>query len=174
MPKRFILAPPLELDELAAYHRDVLASLGLYFSPSAPTFTERFAGKTVREVNDELQSRLDETDIRSTLAVLTSLEAHFRIDFDFRCKERKKDLLSRHFRQVERARGKNVRLDEDIFEGWKEHGSAPSAMISQLRGAFKFRHWIAHGRYWNPKRKYDFTYSHLIAEGIITELRLAY
>jgi hypothetical protein len=170
MPKRFILVPALALDELAAYHQDIVASLHLYFSPSAPTFMERFAGRPLHEVNGELALRLDESDVRSTFVALTSLEAYFRIDFDIRCRERKKDALSVHFRAVKKARKEKVRLDEDILEGWKTHGAISATLISQLRGAFKFRHWLAHGRYWTPKhgRKYDFGYIHLVAESIIS------
>ena len=42
---------------------------------------------------------------------------------------------------------------------------APSRLIGDVRGAFKFRHWVAHGRYWVAKlgRKYDFAYVHLLA-----------
>lgn len=75
--RRFILAPALELDELAEYHRDIEASLRLYFSPSAPAFAERFAGRSSQEVKEKLTLRLDESDVRSTFAALTSLEAPF-------------------------------------------------------------------------------------------------
>jgi hypothetical protein len=168
MPKRFTLVPILQLDELALYHQDILASLRLYFSPSAPTFAERFLGKSPGEVRQELDSRLSESDVRSTFVVLTSLEASFRVDFDLRCRKRLKDDLSVYFREVEKIRKNAVRLDEDILEGWKRHTSAPSGLIGELRGAFNFRNWIAHGRYWTPKfGRYDFNYVHLIADGIM-------
>jgi hypothetical protein len=44
MPRQFTLDPILEIDELAGDHRDVMASLRLYFSPLAPNFTTRFWG----------------------------------------------------------------------------------------------------------------------------------
>jgi len=171
MAKRFTLAPILYLDELALHHRDIEASLRLYFSPSAPTFAARFLGKRPDEVRQELDSRLDESDLRSALVVLTSLEASFRVDFDVRCRKRLKDDLSVHFREVDQTRKKAVRLDEDILEGWKKHEPLASpGLIGDLRGAFKFRHWLAHGRYWTPKlgRRYDFDYVHLMAVGIIS------
>jgi len=176
MPSRFVLRQALELDELAAYHQDVLASLRLYFSPSAPTFTARFAGELQNDVDAKLELRLDESDVRSAFAVLTSLEANFRIDFESRRKKKLKDKLSRHFRGVEKARGDRVRLDEDILEGWKLHGAASARLISEIRSAFKFRHWIAHGRYWFPKtggRKYDFAYVHLMADAVISGFPLS-
>jgi hypothetical protein len=133
----------------------------------------RLVGKTPDEVDRELASRLDESDLRSAFFALTSLEASFRIDFDLRCRRRLKDDLSIYFRQVKRTRKDEVRLDEDILEGWKRHADAPPALISDVRGALKFRHWIAHGRYWTPKlgRKYDFDYVHLMAHSIICGFR---
>jgi hypothetical protein len=176
MPKRFALAPTLQLDELALYHQAVVASLRLYFSPAAPTFAARFAGKQLDEVTQELALRLDESDARSAFFVLTSLEAAFRIDFDFRCRQRRKDVLSVYFRDVEKRRKHAVRLDEDILEGWRRHEPLASpSLIGELRGAFKFRHWLAHGRYWTPKlpRKYDFSYVRLMADGIVSTFQFA-
>ncbi len=174
MPRPFNLVRALELDELAAYHQDAVSSLRLYFSPLAPTFVARFAGETPEDVEGQLRTRLDESDVRSSFAVLTSLEANFRIDFDFRCRKRLKDNLSVYFRSVERERGDKVRLDEDILEGWKLHTTGSAALIGELRGAFRFRDWLAHGRYWMPKleRKYDFNYLHLLADGILSQFNL--
>jgi hypothetical protein len=42
-------------------------------------------------------------------------------------------------------------------------------MIGALRGALNFRHWIAHGRYWEPKlgRAYGFADIYNLAKGIV-------
>src|SRR5580658_7147537 len=128
MPSRFILVPAMELDELAAYHRDIEAALRLYFSASAPTFIARFAGRASHQVKAELTSRIAESDARSTLAVLTSLEAHFQVDFESRCSKRMKDRLSKYFLKV-RQRHKRARLDEDILEGWKTYTPVPAGLI---------------------------------------------
>lgn len=170
MPKRFAVAAELQLNELDSYHQDVESSLRLYFSPSAATFAARFVGKQMEEVKGELKLRLDESDIRSTFFVLTSLEATFRVDFDVRCRKRKKDVLSVYFREVEKKRKRAVRLDEDILEGWRRHEPSASPLIGDLREAFKLRHWLAHGRFWTPKvpPKYNFSYVHLMADSIIS------
>jgi hypothetical protein len=167
---RFVVVPSLELNELEAYHEDIVSSLRLYFSPSAPTYASRFVGKRPDEVASILSSRIDESDLRSAFAILTGLEARFRVDFNYRCEKRFKDDLSVYFRAVEKARSDKVRLDEDILEGWRLHTSAPASLIGELRGAFRFRHWLAHGRYWTPKlgRKYNFDYVHLTASSIIS------
>ena len=169
MPKPFTLDPALKLDELAACHEDTESSVRLYFSPTAPTFTARFAGEPLEQVRGKLTLRLNESDIRSAFATLTSLEARFRVDFDFRCRKRFKDRLSKYFREVENSRDR-VRLDEDILEGWRRHTDVSVKDISALRGAFKFRNWFAHGRYYPPNfgRKYDFDYVYLMVDSIIS------
>ncbi len=178
-----VLAPSLELAKIAAYHNDVVSALGLYFSESAPTFATRFGAARPTLHLELLASRLEELDFRSSLMVLTSLEAVFRLDFEARCERRLKDPLSLHFRDLRNSRrrkdaaqgtGKRLRgrfnLDKDILEGWKLHGpSISSALISELRGALKLRNWLAHGRHWMPKlgRKYDFAYLHLMATTVV-------
>ena len=165
---RFILVPNLELDEIAAYHEDVDSALRLYFIRAISAHSNRFSGMSSDEVRDLLASRLEESDRRSSLMVLTSLEALFRVDFDARCRGRLKDQLSNHFRGVER-RGGYISLDDDILKGWKLHTTASAKLISELRGSFKFRHWLAHGRYWTakPGRKYDFVSVYLMAKSIV-------
>ena len=66
------------------------------------------------------------------------------------------DSVSRAFRKLFKSRGQNVRLDEEIWEVWRQSYPSTSPLISQLRGVFHFRHWLAHGRYWQVGNKYDF------------------
>jgi hypothetical protein len=161
---RVALDSNLTLEELAGYHREVVGSLRLYFSRADPTVAMQFPNRSQDEV---LKARLGESDLRSALALLIGIEARFRVDFNSRCRKRLKDDLSRYFREVEK-RGDRVRLDEDIIEGWKSHTNASPSAISELRGAFNFRHRLAHGRYWSPKlgRKYDFDSVRTLAEAI--------
>ena len=67
-----------------------------------------------------------------------------------------------------------MRLDEDIFETWRQKQTSSRGLIGDLRGAFKFRHWIAHGRYWEPKlgRKYDFDSVYDLADIVFGNLSL--
>jgi len=141
--------------EVAEYHKDVVSALELYFFGRRP---------------EELAARLEETDLRSAFFVLTTLEAAFRDDYLCRCQKRKKDDLSRAFRAIYRSRKRNASLDEDIFETWKEQSSAPGPrLIGELRGAFKFRHYLAHGRCGEPNygRKYDFNFVYSLADDVL-------
>ncbi|HEX3893835.1 MAG TPA: hypothetical protein VHW46_14760 [Terracidiphilus sp.] len=141
----------LSLDEIAKYHEDIVSSLKSYFNEASAYSTERFFGYTVSERGEELTTRIDETTLRSILIILASLEAGFRVDYELRCQQRLKDDLSRTFRAIYKEKENNVSLERDIFEAWNIHAGKSKALISELRAAFKLRHWLAHGRYWQPK-----------------------
>ncbi len=147
----------LGLQSIAEHHRDLESSFTLYFSDRSPSYEIRFFGYAAAKVADELRERLDEADLTSSLTVLASVEAAFRIDYLQRCYRRGKDPVSRAFRNLYKAKQKRASLEEEIFTAWVENSSGTRSIIGDLRGAFKFRHWLAHGRYWTPKfNRYDF------------------
>jgi hypothetical protein len=98
--------------------------------------------------------------------LLSALEAAFRIDYLQRSYQRKKDKLSKTFRNLHQQKGSRASLEENILSVWKEHTSVPANLIGDLRGVFKYRHWLAHGRYWTPKlgQKYDYDSIYELAE----------
>ncbi len=148
----------LELAEAALHHNDAEGALTLFFSIASPSYSVRFAGYKPNEVRDEFGERIAELDRNTTMSLLAAIEAAFRIDYLQRCYNKKKDEVSRQFRQIYKAKEAHVSLEDDIFEVWKNNTKGSTRLISDLRGAFKFRHWIAHGRYWTPKfgQKYDY------------------
>ena len=163
------------VDAIAEYHNDVDRSLRLFFSELSPSFTVRFFGLTTDEIRNELLARLEETDQRSAFFVLTSLEAAFKVDYQFRCRKKLKDALSREFRELYKRREMRVHLEEDIFEAWKEHHPETRRFIAEMKGAFKFRHWMAHGRFGEQRfgrKKYDFAFLFSLADSILTALPL--
>lgn len=154
---------------LADYQRDAEASLRLYFTSINPDFVVLFAGDRPSDVAAKLADRIHETDMRSALAIMASVEAAFRLDYEWRLKAKKPDAVSITFR---RHRRRNVRLDEDIWETWKVNHPTTGQLISQLRSAFRFRHWLAHGRYWPAGQKYDFQTLYILAQAVLTTFPL--
>lgn len=148
----------LELPDIAAHHQDLQSSLTLYFNVGSPSYLIRFAGYASTEISDELGERLHEADLSSSLTVLSSVEAAFRVDYLQRCYRREKDPLSRAFRNIYKAKQQNASLEDEIFEAWANNSSGARAVIGELRSVFRYRHWLADGRYWTPKlgRRYDF------------------
>jgi hypothetical protein len=141
----------LGLPEIAAHHQDLESSLRLYFSAASPSYPVRFNRYAATRVAHELRERLKEVDLTSTLTVLASVEAAFRIDYLQRCYRRERDPISRAFREIYKVRQRYVSLEDEIFEVWVDSSTVPRSVISKLRGAFKFRHWLAHGRYLTRK-----------------------
>ena len=156
--------------ELANYHRDAEASLRLYFTSVNPNFVVLFAGDRPSDVAEKLVARINETDMRSALAVMARIEAAFRLDYKWRRKAKRPDAVSIAFRRHRRA---NVRLDEDIWETWRANHPMTRPLISQLRSAFRFRHWLAHGRYWPAGQKYDFQTVYLLAQMVFATFPLS-
>lgn len=117
-----------------------------------------FVGYTHKQLQEELESRIEELNKSTAFTVLAAIEAHLKVDFLQRCYNKEKDELSKKLRELYKTNGaRRVRLD-DILEIWKEHVSKQS-VISEIRSALNYRHWLAHGRYWVAKlgrKKYDF------------------
>jgi hypothetical protein len=152
----------IDIKTHAAYHEDFEQSLKLYFSVEASSFHLRFVGYEPAKVDEELGARLAELELTSTLTVLSAVEAAFRIDYLLRCDLKKKDPISVVFRATYKEKGARARLDEDIFDVWKIHTTGSSRLIGDLKAAFKFRNWLAHGRYWvhvGPKNDYTTIYA---------------
>lgn len=155
----------LNLIKIAAHYRDVEEALrGLYFASAASN--PRFVGYTRGELQDELADRLEEEGQMLAMSVLAAVEAAFRIDYLQRVYERKKDPLSRAFRLLHKRKGTRAGLEDDILEAWRQNTGIPTSLISDLRSAFRFRHWLAHGRYWSPKfgRRFDYFSVHSLAQ----------
>jgi hypothetical protein len=163
---------PVSLFDLADYHRDVESSLRLYFTQANPDFVVRFISNQPSEVEATLAERLSETDMRSALAIMARIEAAFRIDYRQRCERKKSDPVSIGFRKLFRERGQKVSLEDHIWEVWRQNHPSTSPLISQLRSVFKFRHWLAQGRYWQVGSKYDFQTLYLLADGVLTSFPL--
>jgi len=75
-------------------------------------------------------------------------------DYARRVSERAKDGVSRRFRELAKQAGtanRHVSLERDILEVWREEVPTSRAGVSTLRSALKYRHWIAHGKYFQPK-----------------------
>jgi hypothetical protein len=164
----------LSLADIAKHHTDLEKALRLYFSEDAPTFEIRFFGYSLTEVKHELNERLTELEMTSSLTILSAVEAAFRIDYIQRYDEKKKDPISKKLRTLYKIKQAKASLDEDIFEIWKEHITGGSPLIADLRGAFKLRHWLAHGRYWTRKfgRTYDYFTVYSIAERTLNSFPL--
>ncbi|MFM7439499.1 MAG: hypothetical protein ACKO2V_12990 [Snowella sp.] len=159
MPRRVSLSGQnLSLSDIKDYYDDSKSALTLYFSLHSFDYNYRFVDYNINEIEQELQARLDELDRLTSFSILSSLEASLRMDYLTRCNQKKKDALSRKMRRIYQIRGSRASLEDDILRLWKETFPEYKGFISEVITAFKYRHWLAHGRYWEPKlgRIYDY------------------
>jgi hypothetical protein len=134
----------------------------------------RFRGMTLREVSEHFQRMLDEIDQQTCLFIVAAAESGLRVDFYQRVRHKHRDAVSRKFSEIFQGKGKKSRLNKDILAAWTEKMPASKSHISHFRGALKYRHWLAHGRYWSPKlgRKYDPTVVFQIVENLFNCIEL--
>lgn len=134
-------------------------SMEMFYSPSNPQFDTRFKFYSPEEIEKEKEGQLEDIDASLAFTLLASIEASFRVDYLQRCYRKKKDPLSRIFRNLHNRKGNRVSLKDDLLDAWKEHSSVRPLLLGDIKDAFNYRHWLAHGRYWDPKfgRRYDFS-----------------
>lgn len=159
--------------ELAAHYALVVEAIHLHHSESNPEFADRFEQWTRAEIRFERDKMLYEADAASVMMMLASIEAAFRVDYLLRCYERKKDSLSRELRNLHQSKGQWASFSDDLLEVWRSHGTMPARLIGDIRGAFGYRHWLAHGRYYDVKlgRQYDFGFVYDLAQDVETNLK---
>ncbi|OHB78592.1 MAG: hypothetical protein A2Z25_18965 [Planctomycetes bacterium RBG_16_55_9] len=158
-----------EISQIEVYYTDITEATREYFEPRTETLSERFLGYTISELNAERDERLEELDRTTSLSILSAIEAAFRIDYLQRCYQKKKDPLSRVFFKIHKLKGSNASFEDDILSAWKENSFGANKVLSDIKGAFKYRHWLAHGRYWEPKLgriKYDYQSLYQLAQNV--------
>ena len=158
--------------QVAEHHAVVEEAIHFYHTDASPGFEKRFAFCTEDEVLAERDERLYEAGASSAMMVLASIEAAFRVDYLRRCYAKYKDGLSRTLRELYQDKGARVRLLEDLLEAWKNHGDMTPKLVADIGSAFGYRHWLAHGRYYDPKlgRQYDFASVYSLARDVETAL----
>lgn len=141
--------------EIANYYNDTDSSIRFFYSTRAAT---KFFGYTGDEATAEMESRVAELDATCTFTLLADLEATFKIDYLQRCYQRKRDPISKSFRQTYKQKGASISLGRDLLPIWRSYRPELKFLIGTILGAFNYRDWIAHGRYWTPGlgQKYDF------------------
>lgn len=162
----------LAIEEIAYYKQDLEKAIRLYYQ--SYNKYEKFYNYCDEEIDKEKKLRLQELELNTIFMLLSSIEALFRIDFNVRVDKKLKDELSKEFRNIYKTKQSRVSLEEDILNIWQSHFKEIKYIISEYKSALHYRHWLAHGRYWEPKfgRKYDFESIYILANSIIENLPL--
>jgi hypothetical protein len=166
----------LNFSSIISHHIDTKEALKEYYINAYKNnrLSNKFIGYTKYELLKEYKNRINELEKSTIFTILSSLEASFRVDYLKRSYSKSRDGLSRSFSEIYKKKENKASLEKDILELWKDHYPEYKPLISELIGAFKFRHWLAHGRYWTPKlgRKYDYSYIYELSLQIYKTLHL--
>lgn len=135
-------------------------ALTLFFSPVNPTYAAVFLGESEDDIMQARAYQLEELEHDACFTLLAAVEAAFRLDYALRNERRLKRTkpLTRLLRELYDKYELRASLESGILQAWFDAVPECKPLISALRGAFSYRHWLAHGRYWTPKfgREYDF------------------
>ena len=157
------------LEEIANHHADVQAGIFEFFAGSSRILLDRYADSKLDEARDK---SLKELSFTSSLSVLSSVEAAIRLDYLRRVYGRWRDPLSRSMKELHKEKENKARLEDELIGRWRAHTDVSDALYGALVGAFKYRHWLAHGRYWTPKlgRQYDYETVYDIAQEFVDSM----
>jgi len=129
-------------------------SINLFYSTNNPNYSADFIGMSKNEIELTKEDMLKENDITHCLIILTTIEALIRLDADKKYCEKKKNAYSRKIKDIyDKTKGERIKLEEDLINiRMQEDDSSLRRIYNDLKKCFKYRHWLAHGRYWDPKR----------------------
>jgi hypothetical protein len=111
---------------------------------------------TRAEVKDHFRILHSENSASHVLKILAATEARLRLDYIERAQRGKRRLpITQRLRGIWKKYSENAHLEADIIESWKaEVDKIDQPHLSKLKAALKYRHWLAHGRYWPLKSGY--------------------
>jgi hypothetical protein len=103
---------------------------------------------TPQEVDSSLSKKLDQLSIASSFQLFASFEGAIRYDAIDR---QRKARVGKDLRKIIRGANNNIKnLDvPDILNCWCKRYSIDASKVTIIKGLFQYRHWLAHGRYWD-------------------------
>lgn len=133
---------------------------------------KEFFGFSLKELEDYFKYLYEELENVTCLSLLSAVEANLRMDYLNRVYGKKKDKLSRKFREIYKEKGDRISLEEDILQTWVKNYPNFKTIISNYKSTLKYRNWLAHGRYWIAKleREYDVDTIYSISDNIISNI----
>lgn len=111
----------------------------------------KFAFFTSTEINEYFDESEKELEYLVCFNILSSMEALLKIDYLKKAYSKSKSNTGRDFRKIYKLKYFEASLIEDIVNTWKKHYPPDNKYWGDLIGAYNFRNWLAHGRYWDPK-----------------------
>lgn len=144
----------LDIDYVCHKKTSVDHSINLFYSIKNPDYYADFIGMSKDEIEETKEGMLKENDITHSLIILTTIEALIRLDADKKYCSKKKNEFSRLIKDIyDKTKGERIKLEDDLINArMNVDDTNLRRSYNELKKCFKYRHWLAHGRYWDPKR----------------------
>ena len=120
----------------------------------------KFADFSLEELEEYFDGHAVELEHLVCFALISAAEGNLQLDFTTRIERREKRGIGKRFKMLSRdVDRKSISVERHIVAAWKE--AYPAREYKELFSAFvavlKYRHWLAHGRHWEPTvgRRYD-------------------
>jgi len=167
---RHILQYFYDTEQALILYEDEIVSSAV--SRNMPT-DNTFFGLSVPEVRERFISDRSELGKTTVLSLIAATEADFRVDYLSRVQARKKDKISKAFRQLFREKRQFAALDKDLLRVWRDSDRELESVTNPFVEALKYRHWLAHGRYWLNRVNKSYTPEnvYLICENLLNAVR---
>jgi hypothetical protein len=167
------------IDDVEDYYIDSENSLNSFYNidSSSQNIPAKFIGYSEVELTEELKIRKDTLDRMCSLEILAAIEARIKIDYIIRGQNKLRDDFSKKIRVIYDKKESRAALVDDILSTWKSEYPEHKARLDNLGKALDYRNWLAHGRYWQPKRtphiyKYDYLSIYALASEILLNMGL--
>jgi hypothetical protein len=165
-----------KLNQIILYYETLKSSLHYYRNgiEQKQFIDNNYFDYTNKELIESFQDHLNELEKNVCFNIVNSVEASFRVDYINRVKKKLKDNTSRKLRELYKLKQEKASLEHDILTIWKQENINFKPIISNFEGTLKYRHWFAHGRYFEPKfgKNYDFETIISIAKRIFLDIPL--
>jgi hypothetical protein len=116
-----------------------------------------FRSLSVEEINTRFESLREELDAEVRMMVVAAHEASVMLDARRRAEAGGQDAfglaLHRLFSRPKEGRG--APAPEDIPGAWKRHAPGTSRATGAFMQAYRYRHWLAHGRWFLQRSGLD-------------------
>lgn len=167
------------IEQVEEYYSDSEESLNAFygFDLLGGGFPAKFIGYSKDEVDKELKERKEALDRMCSLEILAAIEARIRIDYIVRGQNKLRDKFSKEIRKIYDKKENRASLVDDILFIWKKENPSHKSRLDDLGKALDYRNWLAHGRYWQPKKhphinRYDYLSVYALASDVLNNLEL--
>ena len=133
---------------------------------------QQFIGLTQQEVEEYFEYAKDELEKLVCLDLLSAIEAALKVDYTIRVEKKKKEDISKFFRNDYKKNKGKISLDGTVLFAWKTFYPEYRHKIGEYRGLLGYRNWLAHGRLWEEKTRLDVDMVYQVCDNMISVLPL--